>query len=87
VDSQAGPALFASLRTLRRRTPILVEDRRGGIHRFRLVRRLQIQKSRFRRDLVAGASARPTLVLITCGGPFTPGVGYRDNLIIYARAA
>ena len=86
VDSQAGPALFASLRTLRRRTPILVEDRRGGIHRFRLVRRVQIDKSRFRRDLVSGPSAHPTLVLVTCGGPFTPGEGYRDNLILYARA-
>ena len=86
VDSQAGPALFASLRTLRRRTPILVEDHRGGIHRFRLGRRVQIQKSRFRRDLVAGPSAQPTLVLITCGGPFTPGEGYRDNVILYARA-
>ena len=86
VDSQAGPALFAGLRTLRRRTRILVEDRRGGIHRFRLVRRLQIEKSRFRRHLVSAPSARPTLVLITCGGPFTPGEGYRDNLILYARA-
>jgi hypothetical protein len=87
VDSQAGPALFASLLTLRRHTRILVEDRRGGIHRFRLVRRLQIEKSRFRPDLIYGPSSRPSLVLITCGGPFTPGEGYRDNVILYARAA
>ena len=87
VDSQAGPALFASLRTLRRRTLILVEDRRGGIHRFRLVRRVQIEKSRFRPDLVYGPSSLSRLVLITCGGPFTPGEGYRDNVILYARAA
>ena len=87
VDSQAGPALFASLRTLRRRTRILVEDHRGGIHRFRLVRRRQVEKTRFRRDLVYGSSPRPTLVLVTCGGPFTPGEGYRDNVILYARAA
>jgi hypothetical protein len=86
VDSQAGPALFASLRTLRRRTRILVEDRRGGIHRFRLVRRRQVEKSRFRRNLVYAPSAHPTLVLVTCGGPFTPGEGYRDNVILYARA-
>ena len=52
VDSQAGPALFAGLRTLRRRTRILVEDRNGRIHRFRLVRRLQVEKSRFRHDLI-----------------------------------
>jgi len=87
VDSQAGPELFASLRTLPRRTRILVEDRRGGIHRFRLMHRRQIEKSRFRPDLVYGSSRQPTLVLVTCGGPFTPGEGYRDNVILYARAA
>ncbi|MBN1529458.1 MAG: class F sortase [Thermoleophilaceae bacterium] len=87
VDSQTGPELFFSLRTLTRGTRILVEDRRGGIHRFRLVRRRQIEKSRFRRDLVAGPSAHPGLVLVTCGGPFTPGEGYRDNVILYARGA
>ncbi len=86
VDSQAGPALFAGLRTLKRRTRILVEDRSGRIHRFRLVRRLQVEKSRFRHDLAYAPSRRPTLVLITCGGPFTPGEGYRDNVILYARA-
>jgi len=87
VDSRAGPALFASLRTLPRRTRILVEDRRGGIHRFRLVRRVQIAKSRFNRDLIYAPSSHARLVLITCGGPFTPGEGYRDNVILYARAA
>jgi hypothetical protein len=86
VDSQAGPALFFSLRTLRRGTRILVADRRGGIHRFRLVRRLQVEKSHFRRSLVAGPSTHSALVLVTCGGPFTPGEGYRDNVILYARA-
>ena len=85
VDSQAGPELFASLRTLPRRTRILVEDRRGGIHRFRVVRRRQIAKNRFRPNLVYGPSRRPLLVLITCGGPFTPGEGDRDNVILYAR--
>ena len=38
-------------------------------------------------DLVYAPSPRPRLVLITCGGPFTPGEGYRDNVILYARAA
>jgi Sortase domain len=87
VDSQEGPALFYTLSTLKRGTRILVEDRRGGIHRFRLTRRRQIEKSRFRPRLVYGPSRRPVLVLITCGGPFTDGEGYRDNVILYARAA
>jgi len=32
------------------------------------------------------AADRPVLILVTCGGPYTPGVGYRDNVLIYARA-
>jgi hypothetical protein len=86
VDSQQGPELFFNLKSLHRGARILVEDRRGGIHRFRLMRRREVEKSRFTRDLVYGPSRRPTLVLITCGGPFTPGEGYRDNVILYARA-
>lgn len=29
-------------------------------------------------------SGAPRLVIITCGGPYTPGQGYRDNLIVTA---
>jgi sortase (surface protein transpeptidase) len=87
VDSKAGPALFWRLHALRRGTRVLVEDRNGGVHRFRVTRRRQVEKSSFRPGLVYGASRRPVLVLITCGGPFTPGEGYRDNVILYARAA
>jgi hypothetical protein len=86
VDSQRGLELFASLRSLRRRTRILVEDRRGGIHRFRVVHRREVAKSHFRRSLIYGPTRRSELVLVTCGGPFTPGEGYRDNVILYARA-
>jgi hypothetical protein len=85
VDSREGPALFASLRRLPPDTRILVDDRSGGIHRFRLVRSRQVDKSQFRPGLVYGPSRRPMLVLVTCGGPFTPGEGYRDNVILYAR--
>jgi hypothetical protein len=35
---------------------------------------------------VYGSSSRPVLVLITCGGPYTEGSGYRDNVIVYARS-
>jgi hypothetical protein len=87
VDSKAGPALFWRLHALRRGTRVLVEDRDGGVHGFRVTHRRQVEKSSFRPDLVYGASRRPVLVLITCGGPFTPGEGYRDNVILYARAA
>jgi Sortase domain len=87
VDSREGPALFASLRSLRHGTTILIEDRRGGVHRFRVVHRREIEKASFPVRSVYGPSRRPVLVLVTCGGPFTPGKGYRDSVILYARAA
>ena len=86
VDSREGPALFAALRTIGKGTRILVEDRRGGVHRFRTVRRRRVEKSHFAAGKVYGSAGRSVLVLITCGGPFTPGLGYRDNVILYARA-
>jgi sortase family protein len=86
VDSDVGPALFASLRSLHPASRIVVRDQRGRAHRFELVRRVQIQKTSFPARSVYRAARRPLLVLITCGGPFTPGEGYRDNVIIFARA-
>jgi hypothetical protein len=86
VDSKQGPALFFNLLQQQRGSRIVVRDRRGGEHRFAVVRRRQIEKSHFPAASVYGASARPMLVLITCGGPFSPDTGYRDNVILYARA-
>jgi sortase family protein len=87
VNSTDGPALFASLRSLQPTSRIVVRDQRGRSHRFELVRRVQIQKTSFPVRSVYRPSRRRLLVLITCGGPFTPGQGYRDNVIIFARAA
>lgn len=87
VDSKAGPALFYSLLNLGRGSRISVRDRRGHVRRFAVVSRRQIRKSHFPASSVYGAAARPMLVLITCGGPFSPETGYRDNVILYARAA
>jgi hypothetical protein len=86
VDSKEGPALFYSLLQQPLGSRITVRDRRGAVHRFAVVRRRQIEKSHFPAGSVYGASARPMLVLVTCGGPFSPDTGYRDNVILYARA-
>jgi hypothetical protein len=87
VDSRSGPALFSGLRTLTRGAKVLVRDGRGQMRRFRVTRRRQVEKSHFSAAAVYGGSLRRELVLITCGGPFTPGEGYRDNLILYAVLA
>jgi hypothetical protein len=87
VDSRAGPALFFRLHELARGARILMRDRRGRVHRFAVTRRAEVPKSGFPADAVLRPTPAPELVLITCGGPFTSGHGYRDNVILYARAA
>ena len=86
VDTKEGPALFFNLLKLQRGSPVTVRDRRGTLHRFAVVRRREVDKKRFSPASVYGDAAHPTLVLITCGGPFSEDTGYRDNVILWARA-
>jgi sortase (surface protein transpeptidase) len=85
LDSHTGPGLFALLPGVRTGTEVSVTDARGAAHRFQVVGKAQVSKATFPSAAVYGASARPVLVLITCGGPYTAGTGYRDNVIVYAR--
>ena len=68
-------------------TRVSITDQRGEVHRFNVIGSTQIEKAEFPEEQVYGPSENPVLVLITCGGPYTPGVGYRDNVLVYARAA
>ncbi len=86
VDTKEGPALFYSLLQLPRGSRVSVRDARGRTHRFAVVRRRQVAKTEFRAASAFGGASSAMLVLITCGGPFDPDTGYRDNVIIYARA-
>ncbi len=87
LDRRKGPGLFARVPRLKRGATVAVTDARGEVHRYRVVGAAQARKNRFPRDQVYGYSARPVLVLVTCGGPFSKGRGYRDNVLVYARAA
>jgi hypothetical protein len=64
-----------------------VLDRQGHSHRYNVVGGAQVRKDRFPARSVYGHADAPVLVLITCGGPYRPGRGYRDNVLLYARAA
>jgi Sortase domain len=86
LDSQTGPGLFALLPGVRTGTDVSVTDAAGAVHRFKVVGKAQVPKATFPSSAVYGSSSRPSLVLITCAGPYTPGVGYRDNVLVYARA-
>jgi Sortase domain len=86
LDTRHGPGLFARVPSLPSGTAISVLDRRGDVHRYDVVGSAEVSKGRFPTSHVYGASAAPVLVLITCGGRFQHG-HYRDNVLLYARAA
>lgn len=86
LDSETGPGLFALLPGVKTGTDVAVTDHGGEVHHFRVVGKAQVPKATFPSAAVYGPSDRPVLVLITCGGPYTPGTGYRDNVLVYARA-
>jgi hypothetical protein len=87
LDSQTGPGLFALLPGVRPGTEVHVTDEAGDVHLFKVVGKAQVPKATFPSSAVYGPSTRPVLVLITCGGPYSEGTGYRDNVLVYARAA
>jgi sortase (surface protein transpeptidase) len=86
LDSHDGPGLFALLPGVQPGTAISIRDASGDLHRFEVVGKAQVTKATFPSGAVYGPSDRPVLVLITCGGPYDPATGYRDNVIVYARS-
>lgn len=87
LDSVRGPGVFARVPALEEGSKINVTDNRGQVHRYRVVGLTQVKKVSFPTDAVYGHSRNPVLVLVTCGGPFVEGRGYRDNILVYARSA
>jgi len=85
-DASNGPGLFALLPAAANGTDISIRDQAGATHRFEIVGKAEMEKSKFPTGAVYGGADRPVLILVTCGGPYTPGVGYRDNVLVYARA-
>jgi Sortase domain len=86
LDTHRGPGLFARVPSLPPGTAVSVTDRRGETHRYNVIGEAQVKKDGFPTEYVYGAADSPVLVLITCGGPFVKGRGYRDNVLLYARA-
>jgi hypothetical protein len=85
LDGRDGPGLFARLPAVAPGTGVSIADTTGRVHPYRVVGKAQVPKARFPKDSVYGSSDRPVLVLVTCGGPWRRGAGYRDNILVYAR--
>ncbi len=86
-DSRTGPAVFAAVPELQPEALVNVTDSAGVAHEYRVTRVATAARHRFPTELVFGPTRASELVLVTCGGPFIPGRGYRDNIVAFARAA
>jgi sortase (surface protein transpeptidase) len=88
VDGHSEAGIFFRLRELRPGGQVLITRQDGITARFVVYQTEQVAKDDFPTDKVYGATARPELRLITCGGAFDRQSGnYRDNVIVFAVLA
>jgi hypothetical protein len=88
VDSKAGPAVFYRLRELRSGAVVKFVRPDHTTARFVVERAASYSKSSFPTAAVYGPTRDRELRLVTCGGSFDWSTGhYRDNLVVFARAA
>ncbi|MEV0127807.1 class F sortase [Dactylosporangium sp. NPDC050688] len=80
-----GPAVFYQLRDLRPGDEVSVRRADGRTAVFGVQRVAQYPKSQFPSDEVYGATDRPVLRLVTCGGTFDRlQRSYRGNVVVFA---
>jgi sortase (surface protein transpeptidase) len=86
VNGKRGqPGLFYRLRELTPGAEILIDREDGSQLRFVVSRTEQHDKDAFPSAAVYGATTRPELRLITCGGGFNREAhSYEDNRIVWA---
>ncbi|MFE5244633.1 MULTISPECIES: class F sortase [unclassified Streptomyces] len=84
-DTATGPAIFLNLNVLRRGDTVKVTraDRRTAV--FTVDRVKTYTKEKFPDDEVYGATGRPELRLLTCGGRFDKKGGYAANVVVFAH--
>ncbi|MET9440304.1 class F sortase [Streptomyces sp. NPDC006610] len=85
VDNADGPAVFYRLGALRRGSVIEIDRRDGGVAVFRVHAVEVYDAEDFPDEKVYGAAPRPELRVITCGGGYARGTGYRGNVVVFAH--
>ena len=87
-DADQGLGALAPLRDAEPGAEVVVTDAAGTATRWRVVSREVLEKQALPVDRLFARTGEPRLVLVTCGGPFLPGVGgYRDNVVVVAEPA
>ncbi|MFI6859645.1 class F sortase [Streptomyces sp. NPDC050421] len=84
-DTETGPAIFLNLNALHRGDTVKVTraDRVTAVFTVDDVK--TYTKDKFPDDKVYGATSRPELRLITCGGRFNKKDGYSANVVVFAH--
>ncbi|MGW0791062.1 class F sortase [Streptomyces sp. NPDC002911] len=84
-DTATGPAIFLNLNALRRGDTVKVTraDRVTAVFTVDEVK--TYTKAEFPDDKVYGATGRPELRLMTCGGRFDKKNGYSSNVVVFAH--
>ena len=85
VDTKAeGLGPLAALRGVDEGTEIAMTAVDGKSRRYRVTDVQVIRKARVPLDQIFAREGDETLVVITCGGPYSRSTGYRDNVIVTA---
>jgi len=86
VNSVKGPAVFSRLHELEPGASVVIRKADGSALTYAVERSDQYAKSSFPTQVVYGATAGPTLRLITCGGTFDrTRREYTDNVVVFAH--
>jgi hypothetical protein len=85
LDSRTGPAVFWRLSSLRAGDTISIRRVGGSEVRFRIDRTVTYPVDSFPSFDVYGATSRPELRLVTCGGTYSRSRGqYLSNVVVFA---
>ncbi|MFD0152515.1 class F sortase [Streptomyces sp. NPDC127132] len=84
-DTRSGPAVFLNLDSLSPGNTVRVARADGRVAVFTVDRVRTYAKADFPDKEVYGATGRPELRLLTCGGAFDRGTGYEANIVVFAH--
>ncbi|WP_018545271.1 class F sortase [Streptomyces sp. LaPpAH-108] len=85
VDNTEGPAVFYDLGALKRGTTIEIDREDATIAVFAVDAVEVYSAKNFPDEKVYGASTRPELRVITCGGGYSRSTGYQGNVVVFAH--
>ncbi|MEX0169334.1 class F sortase [Streptomyces sp. LMG1-1-1.1] len=84
-DTRTGPAVFLNLDSLSPGNTVRVARADGKVAVFTVDRVRTYAKADFPDKEVYGATGRPELRLLTCGGAFDRSTGYEANIVVFAH--